>query len=105
MHSRRDWIRWLFVLPAAVIGLTRSGMAQQTSGKVPKSAAQYQDTPKNGQTCGMCKFYIAPGGKAGAGMMGGTMGPGAMRTPGTCQVVEGSISPQGWCVLYAAIGS
>lgn len=104
MQSRRDWIKWFLALPA-IVGLTRSGMAEETSGKVPKSAAQYQDTPKNGQMCGTCKFYIAPGGKAGAGMMGGGMGPGAMNAPGTCQVVEGSISPRGWCVLYAAIGS
>ncbi|MDE1903067.1 MAG: hypothetical protein KGI46_04360 [Alphaproteobacteria bacterium] len=104
MQTRRDWIKWLLALPA-IVGLPRSGSAEETSGKVPKSAAQYQGTPKNGQMCGMCKFYIAPGGKAGAGMMGGGAGPGMMAQSGTCQVVEGSISPQGWCALYAAIGS
>jgi len=103
MQTRRQWIKWLFVLPAAV-GFARRGMAQ-TSGKVPQAAAKYQDTPKNGQMCGMCKFYIAPGGKPGAGMMGGGGGPGMMAQVGTCQVVEGPISSRGWCMLYAAIGS
>ncbi len=104
MLSRREWVKWLLSLPA-IVGLTKSGMAQQSGGKVPKAAAQYQDTPKNGQMCGMCKFYIAPGGKPGAGMMGGGAGPGMMAQTGTCEVVEGSISPRGWCVLYAPIGS
>ena len=101
--SRREWMTWLLSLPA-VVGLSRTGVAQ-TAGKISQAAAQYQDVPKNGQMCGMCKFFIAPGGQAGGGMMGGGMGPGMMATPGTCQVVEGSISPRGWCVLYAPIGS
>ncbi|MDE2230428.1 MAG: high-potential iron-sulfur protein [Alphaproteobacteria bacterium] len=103
MHTRREWIKWLVMLPAA-IGLARRGMAE-TSGKVSQAAAKYQDSPKNGQMCGMCKFYIPPGGQAGAGMMGGGRGPGMMTQAGTCQIVEGSISPRGWCILYAAIGS
>jgi hypothetical protein len=69
------------------------------------------------QMCGMCKFYIPPGGKAGSGMMGGQMGPGmmggqmepgmmggqmgpSMMAAGTCELVEGRVSPMGWCVLY-----
>ena len=72
------------------------------------------------QACGMCKFFIPSGGKAGAGMMGagigpemmgqgrmmgrGQMGPGMM-AGGTCQVVEGSIHPMGWCVLYQPISA
>jgi hypothetical protein len=103
MQSRREWIKSLLLLPAA-LGLARTARAQ-TPGKVSQAAAQYQDTPKNGQVCGMCKYYIAPGGKAGEGMMGGQRGPGMMTQLGTCQVVEGSISPRGWCALYAAIGS
>jgi hypothetical protein len=103
MLSRREWVKWILVLPATV-GLARRGMAQ-TSPKVPQAAAKYQDTPKSGQMCGMCKFYIAPGGKPGQGMMGGGGGPGMMTQVGTCQVVDGAISARGWCVLYSAIGS
>ena len=42
----------------------------------------------------------------GDGHTGGMMGSarmGAMMAPGTCEVVEGSISPQGWCILYRPI--
>ena len=35
------------------------------------------------------------------GMMGGQMG--GMMAAGTCQVVEGSINPMGWCILYQPI--
>jgi hypothetical protein len=97
MQSRREWIGWLLAVPG-MLGLARAGAAQ-TPGKVTKAAAHYQDGPNNGQMCGMCKFYIPRGGQAGSGMMGGQMGPGMM-AGGTCEVVEGRISPMGWCVLY-----
>jgi hypothetical protein len=44
------------------------------------------------------------GGMMGGGMMGGGMGPGMMAA-GTCEVVEGRISPMGWCILYAPVGT
>ena len=110
MLSRREWIGRLLAL-AGVAALAPADMAV-AAGKVGKAAAKYQDTPKNGQMCGTCKFYIPPGGRAGdgmmggrmmgEGMMGGRMGPGMMAA-GTCQVVEGRVSPHGWCILYAPI--
>ena len=55
--------------------------------------------------CHMCKFYIAAGGKGsgmmGGGMMGRGMMGGGMMGDGACQVVEGTISPMGYCDLYA----
>jgi hypothetical protein len=47
--------------------------------KVAQSAAQYQASPKNGQQCSTCSHFQAPS---------------------SCQVVDGSISPNGWCALY-----
>src|SRR5215469_10923341 len=113
MLSRREWIYRLLAL-AGVAGLIGHGRAAETPGnKTSKETAKYQDHPNNMQMCGMCKFYIPAGGKAGEGMMGGQMGPGMMgqgmmrggnmMAAGTCQVVEGNINPMGWCVLYQAI--
>lgn len=57
--------------------------------------------------CSMCKFFIPAGGRR-SGMMGcpimggGMMGRGMMGA-GACQVVEGSISPMGYCDLYVPI--
>jgi hypothetical protein len=98
MLSRREWIRRLLTL-AGVGGAALRGEAAEAPSKVAKQAAKYQDHPNDHQMCGMCKFYIPPGGRAGSGMMGGQMGPGMMAA-GTCEIVEGSISPMGWCALY-----
>ena len=50
---------------------------------------QYQKQPKNGQKCEACLQFV-PGGGAGAN--------------GTCKVVKGPISPNGWCVAYVKKG-
>jgi len=121
--SRREWIGRILIL-IGLGGLIRSGHAAETAAKASKTVAKYQDNPNNGQMCGTCKFFIPAGGRAGSGMRGGQMGPGmmggqmgpgmmgghmggmsgqmgpGMMTAGTCEVVEGSVSPMGWCVLY-----
>ncbi len=110
MLSRREWMARLSTF-LGVVGVARVAHAEETPTKVTQEAARYQDHPNNMQMCGRCKFYIPPGGQAGGGMMGGQMGPGmmgrqmgaGMMAAGTCQVVEGRISPMGWCVLYQPI--
>ncbi|HVH73830.1 MAG TPA: hypothetical protein VM755_02825 [Stellaceae bacterium] len=106
MLSRREWIE-RFATLVTMAGFARQAAAAGANGKVTQAAAQYQNHPKNGQMCGMCKFYIPPGGRAGAGMMGGgmmgrgmTRGHAGMMAAGTCELVEGSIGPMGWCLLY-----
>ena len=107
MLTRRHCLTCL-LLGAGVLGTVREGHAEESQaegskGKLSKQDAQYVDRPVNGQFCANCKFYIpAGGGGPGFGMMGGRMGP-SMMAPGTCQVVEGSIRPMGWCVLYQPI--
>lgn len=56
------------------------------AAKASKTVAMYQPKPHGNQFCANCIHFI-PGKTAQA--------------DGTCQVVEGSISPHGWCVLYA----
>ncbi len=66
-----------FVASAGAVGLTPlRARAQQ---KVAQAVAQYQSSPKNGQQCSTCTYFQAPS---------------------SCQLVEGSISPSGWCALY-----
>ena len=59
-----------------------SALAQ---GKARKQDMHYQDRPKDGQQCATCIQFI-PGAKPGAS--------------GECQIVEGPISPNGWCIEY-----
>lgn len=50
------------------------------AGKMARSAAAYQDSPKGPQECSNCAFFEAPS---------------------TCKVVDGNISPSAWCKLWA----
>lgn len=79
--SRRITLTRLAGLAAAP-WLARAARAQ---AKASKQAMQYQDQPKNGQRCDTCLQFI-PGAKPAA--------------PGTCKVVDGPISPSGWCMAY-----
>lgn len=111
MLSRRDWLVLLSGL-AGISAIGRGRAAETQPQKVSKEIAKYQDHPNTMQMCGMCKFYIPPGGQPGHGMMGGEMGgsmmgkgqTGTMR-PGTCQLVEGTINPMGWCQLYQPVST
>ncbi|WOX06356.1 high-potential iron-sulfur protein [Microbulbifer pacificus] len=79
-YSRRKFLKLAtcatLLLPVTLIATDRA-LAQS---KAPKSSVQYQDSPKDGQKCGDCQFFTAPDG---------------------CQVVEGPISPDGWCSLFS----
>jgi len=55
------------------------GDAAQAQTKVSKEQAQYQDSPKDGHQCDGCSFF---------------------EKPNACKVVEGDISPEGWCALW-----
>ncbi len=51
------------------------------AAKMPQKAASYQPTPKGSQRCDNCNKFQAPD---------------------ACKLVDGQISPSGWCVLYVA---
>ena len=112
--SRRKWLIKSALFTAATGSPLLLASASSAEGKASKSVVHYQDHPKQMQMCGMCKFFVSAGGRGGGmmggdtmgqGMMGGgMMGPGMMAV-GACQVVDGRISPMGWCVLYAPRGA
>ena len=85
-QSRRRFLK----VAATATGAAAAGLmtTEALAAKASQSAAQYQDQPKNGQVCAQCKYYIAP-------QSGGQ---------GKCEVVQGAIVAQGWCVLYVAKG-
>lgn len=49
--------------------------------KTPPANVKYQTQPKDGQKCSDCVNFIAES--------------------NTCKLVEGQISPDGWCILWA----
>jgi hypothetical protein len=95
--SRRTWLKGLALFFAAA-GVPVMLASTAAEAKANKASVHYRDYPQGMQMCHMCKFYIARGGGRSGGMcMGGSMG---MMGAGACQVVEGSISPMGYCDLY-----
>ena len=75
------WLAVAGVLPA--LALAGKAFAQS---KVKKDAVEYQDKPKNGKDCDDCMHFI-PGKTA--------------KAPGECKVVEGPVSPHGYCLAFA----
>jgi hypothetical protein len=61
---------------AAVMGTSTAAHAAKVSQKVVK----YQDTPKGEQRCDNCALFEAPS---------------------SCKTVDGTVAPQGWCIVYA----
>jgi High potential iron-sulfur protein len=76
--------RMLFAGAAALAGLAVLPKAR-AAAKASKAALQYQDHPKGGLDCDDCQQFIP--GKSKKAM-------------GECKVVEGPISPKGWCLAF-----
>lgn len=74
--SRRRVLAGGAAVLAAGVG-ARAALAQQ---KLSQKVAQYQDKPRGNQKCSACVNFVAPN---------------------TCKVVEGTISPDGWCIAFA----
>ena len=60
----------------AIVGTTTPAQA----AKAWQKSVKYQDTPKGDARCDNCALFEAPDG---------------------CKTVEGPVSPQGWCMVYA----
>jgi High potential iron-sulfur protein len=52
---------------------------RQAKAKMKQSSVEYQDTPKGDQQCSNCSLFQEPDG---------------------CTIVDGSISPAGWCKFW-----
>jgi hypothetical protein len=103
--SRRTWLKGMAVFSAAA-GMPLMLASTAAEAKASKAAVHYRDYPNGMRMCQNCKFFISAGGRAGmmgCPMMGGGMMGRRMMGAGACQVVEGRISPMGYCDLYAPV--
>ena len=81
--SRRTLLKGAAAVTGIALASTFAGKA--LAAKSTKASANYQDKPNGDKKCSNCNLFI----------------PGKTPTAdGTCSVVEGSISPQGYCTLY-----
>jgi hypothetical protein len=70
-------------LAAGLAGGLAPRRAAAAGSKLPPSDAGYQATPRGKARCEVCVNYQAPS---------------------ACKVVDGPISPNGWCSLFAPKG-
>lgn len=83
--TRRSFLGGMVVVPAAA-GLL-AGKASADGSKASQAAMHYQSSPNGSMQCSKCQFFI-PGQDA--------------QSNGTCRVVDGSISPNGYCMAFSA---
>jgi high potential iron-sulfur protein len=76
--QRRNFIR------VAIAGVSASLCspipAARASDKMTKARAEYRDSPNGIYSCGNCTLFVAPS---------------------SCKVVEGEVSRDGWCKVFA----
>jgi hypothetical protein len=83
--TRGTFVRAAIVLPAFAAALADGAYAQAAKGS--KAQFKYQDKPSGSKQCSNCTFFVA--GKTSS-------------ANGTCKIVEGDISPKGYCIAYSA---
>lgn len=67
-------------LAVFAFALTRSAISRaQAQEKMSKQEAEYQDSPKDIRMCATCTLF---------------------QPPKSCKVVEGDVSPNGWCKAF-----
>ena len=80
--SRRVVLSRAVISSAAFIAFPFAQLRNAQAAKFPQTspAVAYQPAPKDGRQCDGCTLFQAPD---------------------ACQVVDGKISPAGWCKLWA----
>src|SRR5437660_1793131 len=87
--SRRTFVKTMgAVTAAATCGCAAAAAAQeykpQDQKKLTQAAARYQDQPKGNESCAACPYFVLPK---------------------SCVLVEGDISPNGWCPIFTTFSS
>jgi hypothetical protein len=77
--SKRGFLRLVLLGAGAAFAPPRR-LAAAEDDKMSKQQAEYQDSPKGIAMCATCTLFVAPH---------------------SCKVVEGDVSPNGWCRVYA----
>jgi hypothetical protein len=87
--SRKSAIINLIGMPLAAAAVASvagaADAATMKSGNTSPKSVMYVEKSTNGKFCKGCKFYF-----------------GSTSKPGNCTIVAGPISPNGYCVAYAA---
>jgi hypothetical protein len=77
--SRRALLEAAVCAGGAATMLATAAVQPAHAAKISPKVVKYQDSPKGDQMCSNCKVFVAPN---------------------SCQTVDGTISPNGWCMVY-----
>ncbi len=77
--SRRRLLKGVVVLAGASLAASLTPKDARAQQKASKESMKYQDKPNGDMQCSNCAQFVAPNG---------------------CKVVEGTISPQGYCLAW-----
>ncbi len=77
--SRRSLLKGATVVAGSAALVAVAATTQRAEAKMAQTAAGYQASPKDGKSCKDCALFIAPS---------------------SCKLVDGNISPSGWCRFY-----
>jgi hypothetical protein len=88
--TRGEFVQGAVVLPALAGLLFTAAAAPAQAAKGSQAQFKYQSKPNGSKKCSNCTFYIQ--GKSAT-------------ANGTCKIVEGTISPNGYCIAYSAKSS
>lgn len=72
------WLMAMATVPIAMLPMKAS------AAKAMKADFHYQDQPKDGKRCTMCRLYAAKDERTGS-----------------CALVDGEVSPNGYCMAYS----
>ncbi len=84
--ARRNAVKTItWFIGAAALGSLVPGRPARAQAKIAKASVSYQEVAKGDKDCDDCLQFI-PGSAEAA--------------PGTCKIVEGPISPHGYCLAF-----
>ena len=86
--TRRSFLaRGADIVGLAVLIVTTMGESSRAIAKAGKGEFMYQDHPHDGKSCAQCKFFAPDNANA---------------STGSCEIVDGTISREGWCMAFVA---
>jgi hypothetical protein len=75
------------IIVGTATAVALAALPRPARAKAAKADFFYQEKPKEGKSCMSCRLFVA-----------------AESGNGSCAVVEGEISPNGWCMAYSPRG-
>jgi hypothetical protein len=85
-HARRALLAGALEVAGLLALAAAAGGSRPAEAKAAKSDFMYQDHRHEGKSCGECKFFVPDG---------------PYRDLGSCSIIDGTVSRDGWCIAFS----